>query len=70
MGWQDWDTIRTVPCSVAEAMNADPQGEVAADLEEALLIAERQGVVPLLRRALDDEHFLSAHRSRLFSVAI
>ncbi|SDB85798.1 hypothetical protein SAMN05216410_0495 [Sanguibacter gelidistatuariae] len=38
---------------IARAVKRDPQGKAALDLDEALSIAERQGVVVLLRRILD-----------------
>ncbi|WP_454294782.1 helix-turn-helix domain-containing protein [Salana multivorans] len=39
---------------IAHAINADPAGEVALDLEEALEIAESPGVTASLRRILDE----------------
>lgn len=46
-GLQHWRRIN-------RAVQKDPYGTVAADLDEALEIAEDSGVVQLLRRGLDD----------------
>lgn len=39
---------------IAAAVNADPHGRVAADLEAALSLAQRAGAVPLMQRVLED----------------
>lgn len=48
---------------IARAINADPAGEVALDLEEALEIAESPGVTASLRRILDEARLSERDRT-------
>lgn len=51
---------------INRAVQKDPYGTVAADLDEALNLAEDGGVVQLLRRGLDDAR--SSERDRFAQV--